>query len=164
MICIFGLYGTQQNLTHSRLKCPHKLHQKIPNSKPTTSRTNPKQSLYRYLKKLENGSKIFTLDLCKYGRRERERERERGALPVGCVGAGPAVWFGGLMSGVVREKERRTGEEEREEMNCVVGKKGSRKGGGDLSNTLQVKLRKSPNNLITKILGVTTVIPSSSNY
>jgi hypothetical protein len=75
------------------------------------------------------------------------------------VGAGPAVWFGGLMSGVVREKERETGEEEREEMNCVVGKKGSREGGGDLSNILQEKLRKCPNNLTTKILAVTIFPP-----
>ncbi len=43
------------------------------------------------------------------------------------MGAGPAVWFGGLMSGVVREKERETGEEER---GGGVGKKGSREGVG----------------------------------
>ena len=30
------------------------------------------------------------------------------------------------------------------EMSCVVGKKGSREGGGDLSNILQGKLRKCP--------------------
>ena len=83
-------------------------------------------------------------------------ERERGALPAGCVGAGPAVWFGGLMSGVVREKERETGEEER---GGEVGKKGAREGGGDLSDILPGKLRKCPNNLTTKILGV-TIFPS----
>jgi hypothetical protein len=58
------------------------------------------------------------------------------------VGAGPAVWFGGLMSGVVREKERETGEEERE--GKWVGKKGSREGGGDLSNILQENYENAP--------------------
>ena len=73
------------------------------------------------------------------------------------MGAGLAVWFGALMSGLVREKERETGEEER---GGEVGKKGAREGGGDLSNILPGKLRKCPNNLTTKILGV-SVLQSS---
>ena len=67
------------NLDPLKSQMTHKLHKTITQSKPITSRTTLKQTLYKYLKKLENGSKIFTLDYVNMA-----GVRGRGALLAGC--------------------------------------------------------------------------------
>jgi hypothetical protein len=62
--------------------------------------------LYRYLKKLENGSKIFTLDYV-----DMVGMRERGALPAGC-GRQLVRWYDLVVCGCVYGCRERTGEKE----------------------------------------------------
>jgi hypothetical protein len=75
--------------------------------------------LYRHLKKLENGSKIFTLDYVNMA-----GVRERGALPAGC--GRPLVWWydlGVWCVGVCMGVEREPGEKERRERGGLKRKK-----------------------------------------
>ena len=58
---------------------PTNFFKQSPNSKPTTSRTNPKQRLNKFMKKLKNGSKSFTLDFYVMW-----PTWESGTLPPGC--------------------------------------------------------------------------------